>query len=723
MEVKVKKKSMREIKEGLPTVVREELDDYQGKIEDYLAGLVGEIKFQKFRLQLGTYAQRQEGVQMQRIKIPFGGMSSVQFRRLADVADKYAGGFIHLTTRQDVQLYFITIRNVPNMMRELADVGITTREACGNTVRNVTACHQAGVSPTSSFDVTPYAEAFKNFMLRNPICQNMGRKFKVCFEGCQDVDHAGVRIHDLGFRARVREVDGKPERGFQVYVAGGLGGAPQLGELWTDFMPVEEMLPLSAAVIRVFDRYGERKIRMKARMKFLIRSLGWEEFKKRVEEERAALEADPSWNDYLKDIPENETPPPYDPERIPQAPEGIENDPEFIEWKDSNVLPHALPEYAMVNIRIHLGDITSDKARIVADLADVFSGAEVRVTILQNLIFRWVPKHALPALFAALRDAELADTGADTFKDVVACPGADTCRLGITSAKGLAGELTNRMTNGLAEYKELTKDLRIKISGCPNSCAQHVVASIGFQGASLTKDGKNVPAEQVFIGGGLYGDETRLATSIIKVPTRNAPKVVKHLIELYRDEREGDEHFDVVMERLGRDRLKEEITQFTDIPSFEEDPTFYEDWGHENKKFELLKGMKGECAGATVEEKVPDFATAEKRIQQAEAFLSHSDYAASIRESYRACSDSAHVPLYTKLVDPFTTEQTMWEFENLLVRTGETDQKWLNISVTLKDLAAEEPTEELANKMLGIAKDIYAECERVQAGLTDTTKN
>ncbi len=723
MEVKVKKKSMREIKEGLPKVVREELDEYEGKVEDYLAGLVGEIKFQKYRLQLGTYAQRQEGVQMQRIKIPFGGLSSDQVRRLADVADKYAGGFIHLTTRQDVQLYFITIRNVPNMMRELADAGITTREACGNTVRNVTACHQAGVSPTSSFDVTPYAEAFKNFMLRNPICQNMGRKFKVCFEGCQDVDHAGVRIHDLGFRARVREVDGKQQRGFQVYVGGGLGGSPSLGVLWTDFLPVEDMLSFSAAVIRVFDRYGERKVRMKARMKFLVRSLGWEEFRKRVEEEWASLKVDPSWNDFLKTIPENETPPAYNPDLIPAAPEGIENDPGYIEWKELNVLPHALPDYAMVNIRIHLGDILSDKARAVAEIADVFSAGEVRVTILQNLILRWVPKSALPALYAALRDADLAETGADTFKDVVACPGADTCRLGITSAKGLAGELTNRMTNGLAQYKELTKDLRIKISGCPNSCAQHVVASIGFQGASLTKDGRNVPAEQVFIGGGLYGDDTRLATSIIKVPTRNAPKVVKHLIELYKNEREGDEHFDIVMERLGRDRIKDEITQFTDIPSFEEDPSFYEDWGHENKKFELLKGMKGECAGATVEEKIPEFATAQKRIQQAEALLTHGEYAASIRESYHACSDSAHVPLYTKLVDPFNVEQTMWEFENLLVRTGEADEKWMDVSSVLRDLAAQEPTEELANRMLGIAKEIYAECERIQANLTASPKN
>ena len=209
MEVRVKEKSMQEIIAGLPDEVREELDLFERQVEDYMAGMTGEIKFQKIRLQMGVYAQRQDGVQMQRIKIPFGGLNSAQLRRLADVSDKYASGFMHLTTRQDVQLYYIQLDTEPNMMRELADVGITTREACGNTVRNVTACHQSGASSTQTFDVTPYAEAFKNFMLRNPICQNMGRKFKVCFEGCHDKDHAGIMIHDLGFRARVKEIDGE----------------------------------------------------------------------------------------------------------------------------------------------------------------------------------------------------------------------------------------------------------------------------------------------------------------------------------------------------------------------------------------------------------------------------------------------------------------------------------------------------------------------------------
>jgi len=722
MEVKVKKKSMREIRAGLPPVVREELDLFDNQIQDYLSGLTGDIKFQKIRLQLGTYAQRQEGVQMQRIKIPFGGLNSNKLRRLADVADKYASGFMHLTTRQDVQLYYIKLDTVPNMMRELADAGITTREACGNTVRNVTACHQSGVSPTETFDVTPYAEAFKNFMLRNPICQNMGRKFKVCFESCQDVDHAGVRIHDLGFRARVKMIDGEMRRGFQVHVGGGLGASPSLGYLWTEFLPVEDMIPFSAAVVRIFDRYGERKVRMKARMKFLVRSLGWDEFRKKVEEEWLNLRVDPSWNNYLSEIKEDDTPPDTV-ISIPAAPEGIESDADYIKWKESCVLPHAKDDYAMVNVRIHLGDLKTDKARTLADIVEVYSAGDLRISILQNFILRWVPKRALPSLYAALKEADLAYTGADTFGDITACPGADTCRLGITSAKGLADHLTGGMSNGLGEFRELTKDLKIKISGCPNSCAQHVTASIGFQGASLSKDGRNVPAEQVFVGGGLYGDDTRLATSIIKVPTRNAPKVVKRLLELYRDEKQGDEHFDIVMERIGRDRIKDEINHFTDIPSFEEDPSFYDDWGHEEEKFELQKGMKGECAGATVEEKIPTFSDARKRIEQAEALLAHGEYGSSIMESYHSCSASAHVPLYTKLVDPFTPEQTMWEFENLLVRTGEAEGRWLDISSVLKDRISSEPTAELASEMLSTAKDLYAECERLQAELAKSTKN
>ena len=252
-------KSIEEIKKGLSPLVNNEIDEFEEQVKEFRSNKIGDIKFQKIRLQLGVYAQRQDGVQMQRIKIPYGGLTSDQLRRLADVSDKYASSFIHLTTRQDAQLYYIQLENVPNMFRELADAGITTREACGNTVRNVTASPITGASPTETFDVTPYAEAFKEYLLRNPICQNMGRKFKVCFESNQDIDNAGIRIHDLGFTAKIIEENGEKKRGFQVYIGGGLGASPQLGELWTEFLPAEELLPFTTAVIRIFDRYGERK--------------------------------------------------------------------------------------------------------------------------------------------------------------------------------------------------------------------------------------------------------------------------------------------------------------------------------------------------------------------------------------------------------------------------------------------------------------------------------
>lgn len=714
----VKEKSIEEIKESLPGLVREELDEYEAQIKKYKSGKMGDVKFQKIRLQLGTYHQRQDGYQMQRIKIPYGGLSSDQLRRLADVTDKYASGFIHLTTRQDVQIYYLKIDTVPEMMRELADAGITTREACGNTVRNVTACHISGVSPTESFDVTPYAEAFKEYMLRNPICQNMGRKFKVCFEGCQDVDHAGIRIHDLGFRARVREENGQLIRGFQVYVGGGLGASPELGHLWSEFLPVERMIPFSAAVIRIFDRYGERKVRMKARMKFLVRKLGMEKFRELVEEEMKRVEVEPQWDEYMKAIVDKHEERPDKVYDYPKVAEVSDSDEGYRRWKDTNVFPHIYDDFRMVNVRVRLGDIKTDTARKFADIADIYSDGTLRVSIQQNLMLRWVPADSLPSLYGALSEIGLADPGADTFEDITACPGADTCRLGITSAKGLATTLTDMMGNGLSKYRDSLSDLRIKISGCPNSCAQHVSSNIGFQGASITKDGRAVPSEMLFVGGGLYGDKTRMAAPVVKVPTRNAPKVVERLLEIYDREKNGQEHFNDVMERLGTKYIKNAIDDLREIPSFEEDPSFYKDWGHEGEEFGVQQGVKGECAGATVEERIPTFTDAEKRLEQAQALFLHGDYENCINETYVACADSAHVPLYTKLVDPFTPEQTMWTFENLCVLTGEADSKWENVSGRFRDYLQGEASAQNAITFLELAKEFHGECQQLQKKLT-----
>src|SRR6266850_3647692 len=287
----------------LPAYVEDELTNYEQQIRKYRAGEVDETKMQKLRLHFGTYAQRQEGVQMQRIKIPGGVLSADQLARLADAADRFGSGFIHFTTREDAQIYYVKLEETPDLLRFLAEAGITSREACGNTVRNITACYRAGTSATEAFNVQPYSQALFRFLVRNKYNQNLGRKFKITFEGCAD-DHSGLRIHDIGLWAVTRTENGEPRRGFRVYLGGGLGAAPHLAHLYTDFLPAEELFNLAAATLRLFDRYGERKARMKARMKFLVETLGWEAFRAALEEERERVGPVPL-TDYLEETEES----------------------------------------------------------------------------------------------------------------------------------------------------------------------------------------------------------------------------------------------------------------------------------------------------------------------------------------------------------------------------------------------------------------------------------
>ena len=704
----------KEATDTLPKVVREEIDEFERQISAYRAGEIDELRFRALRLHLGVYTQRQQGFCMQRVKIPYGALTSRQLRSLAEISDRYSDGAFHVTTRQNAQLYYVGLERVPDLMRELAAAGITTREACGNTVRNIVATPLTGVSLTETFDVAPYAEAFKNFMLRNTICQNIGRKFNVCFESDQDVDNAGIRVCDLGFRARVRE----GRRGFQVYVGGGLGASPKLGYLWTEFLPVEELLPFAASVIRIFDRYGERKIWMKARMKFLVRKLGFEKFRETVERERACLDVDPSWNDYLAEIgTEHESPPDgeYD---FPEAPGWVASDAGFSEWMAENVFPAGAEGYSVANVRVVRGDISSDSARRIADMADAFADGRVRFSNQQNIALRWVPDRALESLYAELRRSGLCAPGAGALEDVTVCAGADACRLGITSAKGLSEKLDEMMANGLGKYRKTLADLRIKISGCPNSCAHHAAASIGFHGASLTRDGRTVPAKMLFVGGGLYGDDTRLGIPVAKIPAKSAPGVVRRLLEVYESEKRDGEHFDLAMRRLGAKRLRDELSEFRRVPSYEENPDFYRDWGHEGEEFSIAEhAALGRGPGSGAEEKIPQFSDAERRFEQARALFHHGDYEACASELYLACSESARVPLHFKFVDPFTPEQAVWEFENVIVRAGEAEEKWLDVSRRLMEYRDGEFSKSRAAEFLDMAEEFHSACRKIDERL------
>src|SRR5437016_274248 len=337
----------------LPSYIREELANYEEQIGKYRAGEVDETKMQKLRLHFGTYAQRQEGVQMQRIKIPGGFLTADQLACLADASDRFGSGFTHFTTREDAQIYYVKLEETPKLLRFLAGAGITSREACGNTVRNITACYRAGTSATESFNVQPYADALFRYLVRNKYNQNLGRKFKITFEGCTD-DHSSLRIHDIGFWAVSRTENGETRRGFRVYLGGGLGAAPHLAQLYTDFLPVEELFNLAASTLRLFDRYGERRARMKARMKFLIQTIGWEEFRAALDEERQRVGPIPL-TDYLQETEE------FVPE-ISGGSLGLQvldpvKTPQFQSWARDSVIDHKLAGFRGVHVRIKLGDL------------------------------------------------------------------------------------------------------------------------------------------------------------------------------------------------------------------------------------------------------------------------------------------------------------------------------------------------------------------------------
>ena len=661
----------------LPAGVREELANYELQIRKYRAGEVDETKMQKLRLHFGTYAQRQEGVQMQRIKIPGGLLSADQLARLANAADRFGSGFIHFTTREDAQIYYVKLEETPDLLRFLAESGITSREACGNTVRNITACYRAGTSATEAFNVQPYADALFRYLVRNKYNQNLGRKFKITFEGCAD-DHSGLRIHDIGLWAISRTENGAPRRGFRVYLGGGLGAGPQLAHLYTAFLPVEDLFNLAAAALRLFDRYGERKARMKARMKFLIQTLGWEAFRAALDEERERVGPIPLQH-YLQEtevfIPESSAP-----SRVLQLLEPRTGDRHFQTWVRDSVIEHKVVGFRGVHVRIKLGDLTADRARNLADVVRRFSSSQLRISIEQNIYLPWVRQEDLWPLFVALGELSLADCGVGTVTDVTTCPGSDTCRLGIASAKGLGSAISDAFNNGLAKYSELARPLRVKISGCPNGCAHHSVANIGFYAAALSQDDRSVPAHFVTVGGHTRGDNAQFGALIGKFPARNCVKVTETLLELYERTRLPAEDFNSFIARIGTERLKEILEPLRQIPSFEQDPSFYQDFGHEHERFSVRKGIKGECAGSTVAETVPSIEAAHEWLAQAEALIYHNEYEHGVLAAYEAAAAAARVPLYQRLVDPFTADEALWEFENLFVLSGQTQGAWQEVS-------------------------------------------
>ncbi|MDR3717821.1 MAG: nitrite/sulfite reductase [Bryobacteraceae bacterium] len=638
-----------------------EIDAFESEIALKKQGKIDDKIFAETRLRRGAYGQRYDNGQrhdgiesrklaypregltkgpntlwnapgMQRIKIPFGGLNASQLEVMAELAEEYSDGIAHVTTRQDFQLHYVHIEDAPSLMRRLAAVGITTREACGNTVRNVTACPLAGVCRGQSFDVTPYAKAFAYFMLGHPDTQDFGRKFKATFSGCADEPCGLVRIHDIGCVAKTREVDGKLERGFTVYVGGGLGTVPYQAKLFDEFVPDSELLPLGQAMARVFARLGEKKNRNAARMKFLVVKLGLEEFKRLVLEERAGLPFDPRWTAYLAGIDKDQETPSRPPGLLQIGPAEPADQ---REWRASNVYPQRQAGYATVTVVLPLGDITADQLRALATIARKFVNETVRTTVEQNIVLRWVSESDLPALYDDLKRAGLNQAGAGTLLDPTSCPGTDTCKLGISSSRGLAGELRMRLAESAVARDEAVRNLRIKVSGCFNSCGQHHIADLGFYGVSRNKSGYAAPHFQVILGGQWTENGGAYGLAIGAVPSKRVPEAVERILRRYLDERQGAESFQTFIRRIGKVECKRMLEDLMELPSHAEDASLYTDW-HDVREYTLGDMGVGECAGAVVSPLEFQLTACEREAFEAQVALEKGDIGKAAQLAYGA---------------------------------------------------------------------------------------
>ena len=573
------------------SVVENEIALFKENIRRLRSGHMDPDEFKKFRLNNGIYGIRGEkDKQMVRIKVPYGALTADQLETLADIADRFAplkSG--HVTTRQAVQMHKILLDDCPDVIRMVNECGLTTREACGNTIRNITCCPYSGIAADEVFDVVPYAEALFRYFLRNPINQNMPRKFKIALECCPN-DHIITAIHDLGLVAAVKNENGKTRKGFRIYVGGGLGALPFVAQLLEEFTPVENLLPTAEAVIRLFDRLGERKDKNHARLKFVVKRFGIEEFRKMVFQERSHISAtragDRNWA--LPEIKSEAAP--AAPSNIPAVKTPAEG---FERWKSTNAMPQKQAGYSLVTVVCPLGDITSTQMRSLAGISRRYCGGRLWTAISQNLVMRWVRTQDLAALHQELRGAELGVAGALRLSDVTRCPGADTCQIAITKSRGLAGAIGELFKNGLSSQADL-KDIHVKISGCTNSCGQHHIGTIGFYGTYRKVNGHQVPHYQLLVGGSTKEGEAQFGQPILALPARRTPEAVKKLIELYQKERKNNEGFLAAMGRLGRDRLKTELAAYTELPPYDQNPEMYYEWGEETE-FKAEIGQ-GECA-------------------------------------------------------------------------------------------------------------------------------
>lgn len=560
-----------------------DIERFEVAIEQYLSGEITEDVFRVMRLNNGIYGQRQGGTnQMVRIKLPAGTITPQQLELMGDLAEQFSRGWGHITTRQNIQFHFVELRRIPDLLRRLADVGLTSREACGDTVRNVMACHLAGACPHEKLDVTPWAEATFRHFVRNPLGQRLPRKFKVNFSGCS-TDCGQAMFNDIGAVAVTRtKEDGSIESGFRVYIAGGLGANPHPALALEDFTSKEDLLPTIEATLRVFDQTGNRDNKLRARLKWVVDQLGIEEVRRRVIKLRHTLPASSTWPGGI----------PPEVSSVGDAPAGTaasgevtavgqgvrvelrSSDP-FTRWEQASVVRGAAKGTVSAIAYAALGDITASQFRSLADIQRDL-GADVRLSNRQNVVFRGLREDQLRTLFDRLEAIGMARPGAELARDVVACPGADTCNIAVTQSRGLAKAIGDELEeSGLAEVG----GVRINISGCTNSCGQHHAADIGLFGAERRANGKSLPGYQLLLGGHVGQEQIHFGQKALRLPAKNAPLAVARVVRKFANERSAGETFTAWLDRAGgATSVAKDLLDLDVVPKPDDAPHFYVDY-------------------------------------------------------------------------------------------------------------------------------------------------
>jgi len=687
-------------------IVERDIIELERKIKEFRDGKIPDEKFRSLRLARGVYGQRQPGVQMVRIKLPYGKMTLKQWKRIADVSDEFATSNLHLTTRQDIQIHFVSLDRTPELWSLLEQDNITLREACGNTVRNITASDQAGIDPDEPFDVTPYAHAAFEYFLRKPICQEMGRKFKIAFSSSEK-DTAFTFMHDIGAIPRIREINGKEQRGFKVVLGGGLGAQPMLAYSAFEFLEEDKLIPYIESVLRVFDRHGERSSRNKARLKFLIQKIGIDAFNELVAEEQKALTVQRYEVDTTK----------FDEAVLPQGdfqPEAvtITNPFKFELWKKTNVVEQKQRGYYTVYVRVPLGNILSETSRRLIEKLRPVIADDVRITVNQNLQLRYVKPEHLEYVYSALESEKFGEPGFGSVADITACPGTDTCNLGISNSTATSAVLSEVIEDEFPELLE-NKEISIKISGCMNSCGQHGMASIGFHGSSLKSKGQVVPALQVLIGGAVLGSGNgRIADKVIKVPSKRGPDVIRILFTDYKANAENNESFNDYAAKKGERYFYEILKPLADLTTLQNED--FIDWGQEIK-FNTAIGV-GECAGVMIDLVSTLILEAEEKLDLAKECFDNKAWADSIYHAYASFINAAKALLLQQNIQCNTQTGIIRDFDKNFVQNGQFPG-YVSFSELVMQINKNEPSEAFAASYNQQANDFVKQAEQYREQL------